>query len=207
MVSAYLYLLFNVPPPYMENLQPAAVTGPVTDSERAYALDALKMTQTNLHQSLADLSATQLGFKPAADRWSIAECAEHIALVETGLLRVAQAGMSAPEEASKRSQIKLSDVDLIKAARSRSFTMNAPDVVVPTGRFGGTDASLVAFDQQRKAAIDFLQNEPADLRTHYFNHFALGLLDIYQVILLMASHVERHRKQIEEVKASPGFPY
>lgn len=190
----------------MENLQPAPVTGPVTDQERAYAIDALTSTRVALRQSINGLTNAQLNYKPAPDRWSIAECVEHIALVERGIFGAIQKGMGYPANPEKRAEIKYSDVDVIKAVRSRSVTLPAPDPFLPTGRFGSTHAALDAFDQQRETAITYVQTVTDDLRTHYFRHIALGWLDSYQAILLLASHGERHRKQIEEVKASPGFP-
>jgi uncharacterized damage-inducible protein DinB len=190
----------------MENLQPKAVTGPVTDDERAYAINSLKTTQANLHQSLEGLSAAQLTYKPTPDRWSIDECVEHIALIEKGIFRAIQTSLQLPSEPDKRASIKVSDVDVVKAVRSRAVTLPAPTPFVPTGRFSSTDAALQAFDEQRTAVIAFTQNVQEDLRTHYFQHIALGTLDVFQAILLMAAHSERHRKQIEEVKATAGFP-
>lgn len=190
----------------MHTLPSTTVTGPVSESERVYALDALTATQTALGQSLADLSAEQFTYKPDPDRWCITECVEHIALVETGLFRAVLAGMSVPADPDRRSRIRVSDVDVIKAVRSRAVTMASPAPFVPTGRFASVTDAQQAFDDQREAAIHFVQTEPGDLRTHYFDHPALGTLDLYQAILVMASHVERHRKQIEELKASLDFP-
>lgn len=190
----------------MENLQPAPVTGPVTDQERAYAIDALQSTRTALRQSINGLTDAQFNYKPAPDRWSIAECVEHIALIESGIFAAIQKGMGYPANPEKRAEIKYSDVAVIKAVRSRSVTLPAPDPFLPTGRFGSTSAAMAAFDQQREAVITYVQTVTDDLRTHYFRHIALGWLDAYQAILLLASHGERHRKQIEEVKAGPGFP-
>ncbi|GAB3642414.1 DinB family protein [Spirosoma arcticum] len=190
----------------MENLQSAPVTGPVTDQERAYAIDALKATKDALHQSLAGLTNAQLSYKSGADRWSVAECVEHIALIERGIFAAIQKGMAYPANPEKRTEIKYSDVDVIKAVRSRSVTLPSPDPFVPTGRFNSVSAALDDFDQQRDAVISYVHTVTDDLRTHYFRHIALGWLDAYQAILLLASHGERHRKQIEEVKASSGFP-
>jgi hypothetical protein len=114
--------------------------------------------------------------------------------------------MDYPANPEKRAELKYSDVDVIKAVRSRSVTLPAPDPFVPTGRFAPINEAMAAFDQQRAAAIVYTQTVTDDLRTHYFRHIALGWLDSYQAILLLASHGERHRKQIEEVKADPGFP-
>lgn len=190
----------------MENLQSAPVTGPVTDSERSYAIDSLNATLANLKQSLEGLSADQLTYKPTADRWSITECVEHIALVEKGIYKAILAGMSVPADPARRATIRVSDVDVIKAVRSRSITMAAPSFFVPTGRFGDVSAALQAFEERRKDTIELVQTVKYDLRTHYFIHPALGTLDAYQAVLVMAAHVERHRKQIDEIKANSGFP-
>ena len=190
----------------MENLQPAAVTGPVTDTERTYALDFLKSSQQNIHQSLSGLSDEQATYTPDTNRWTVAQCVEHIFLVEKGIFRAVMAGMNVATNPEKRSSIRVSDIDVIKSVRSRVVVAPSPAPFVPTGRFPDVDTALNAFDEQRAAAINFIQTNQDDLRTHYFEHFVLGTLDLYQAILLMSSHVERHRKQIEEVKASPGFP-
>ena len=190
----------------MDNLPPTPVTGPVTDAERAYAVDALQTTRISLQQALDGLSTAQLRYKPGPDRWSIAECAEHIVLVEGGIFRAVQISMDRPADPDRRAQINVSDVTVIKAVRSRNATMPAPDPFVPTGRFADLEATLRVFDQQRDAVIEYVRAIGADFRTHYFKHPVLGLLDAYQAILVIASHGERHRKQIKEVKADPGFP-
>lgn len=190
----------------MQNLPPTAVTGPVTEAERTYAIDTLQSTQALLHQAVSSLSPTQLTYRPGADRWSVAECVEHIVLVERGIFRAIQGSMTLPAEPEKRAEIRVSDVDVIKAVRSRTMPIVAPAPFVPTGRYGDTEATLQVFDQQRTAVIDYLQTLAGDLRTHYFAHMVLGTLDAYQAFLLIASHGERHRKQIEEVKTSSGFP-
>jgi hypothetical protein len=33
-----------------------------------------------------------------------------------------------------------------------------------------------------------------------------GSVDVYQVFLMTSAHTARHTKQIEEIKADPGFP-
>lgn len=190
----------------MDNLQPGAVTGPVTEQERDYAVSALNATKDALHQSLAGLTNAQLSYKPANDRWSVAECVEHIALIERGIFAAIQKGMAYPANPEKRAEIKYSDVDVIKAVRSRVVTLPSPDPFVPTGRFNSVSAALDDFDKQRDVVISYVRTVTDDLRTHYFRHIALGWLDAYQAILLLASHGERHRKQIEEVKAGSGFP-
>ena len=190
----------------MENLPANPVTGPVTDQERDYTINALSTTKEALHTSVAGLSVEQLTYKPGPDCWSITECLEHIVLVEKGIFGAVRSGMSGPAEPDKRTEIRVTDVDVIKGVRSRSFKIQAPAPFVPTGRFGDAAGALAAFDEQRAAVIDYVQTVTDDLRTHYFMHMVMGRLDDYQALLLIASHGERHRKQIDEVKTSPGYP-
>jgi len=190
----------------MEDRHPSTITGPVTDAERTYAIEMLLATRDSLRQSLAGLSLAQQQYKPNPDRWSIAECAEHIVLVDRGIFRSLQQGMSAPADAAKRATIKVSDVFVIKAVRSRGTQTTAPLPFVPTGRYATAEEALALFEQQRAAAIEYVETATDDFRTHYFEHPFLGTLDGFQAVLLLASHGERHRKQIEEIKADPGFP-
>ncbi len=44
------------------------------------------------------------------------------------------------------------------------------------------------------------------MRHHYMQHPATGWMDTYPGILLLSAHTRRHRLQIDEVKADPGFP-
>ncbi|TAE26857.1 MAG: DinB family protein [Cytophagales bacterium] len=190
----------------MQNLQPGLSNGPISDAERAYAIDVLQTTQTALHEAVTGLTDAQLNFKPAEDRWSIAENVEHVALVEAGIFGGIQKGMSYPANPDKRAELTLDDVYVVKAVRSRTVSLPAPDPFVPTGQFGSLEGSLAAFDARRAEAIQYTQTVTDDLRTHYFRHIAFGWIDCFQAILLLASHGERHRKQIEEVKTSMGFP-
>ncbi len=190
----------------MENRPPTEPTGPFTNEERAYAINMLKTTQADLHQSLDGLSAHQLSYKPRAERWSVAACVEHIALVEDRIFKGVQVGMEAPADQGKRAEISVSDVDVIKAMRSRKNTRLAPAGTEPTGRFGDAAGALQAFDTLRDAVINFSQNTRQDLRAHYFDNKIFGTIDVFQALLMMANHSERHRKQIEEIKTDTEFP-
>jgi hypothetical protein len=58
----------------------------LTPQERELALKELQRTRDKFLQSIAGLSQKQWTFKPAPDRWSVAEVAEHIAVAESGIL-------------------------------------------------------------------------------------------------------------------------
>jgi hypothetical protein len=63
--------------------QPAPTT--LTPQEREFALKQFETTADNFLKSIAGLSQKQWTFKPAPDRWPIAEVAEHITVSESAL--------------------------------------------------------------------------------------------------------------------------
>jgi uncharacterized damage-inducible protein DinB len=177
----------------------------LSEAERTAAVDLLQRTKADLLASVKGLSASQLAWKTDSTRWSIAQCIEHITLAEIGIFQLQQGAMKAPADPARRAEVKLTDQQVVQFLTNRSRKAEAPAVIRPTGRFPSPDAALQAFGQQRNKTIAYVQTTPDDLRTHYWQHF-IGLVDAYQTILLLAAHGERHRLQIEEVKASAGFP-
>ena len=190
----------------LQEQHPSTITGPASDDEIAYAIEQLESTKTALHDTVRGLSEVQLAAKPDTERWSVAECVEHIVLVEGGIFGRLQHNLQKDDDPAKRAEMQVSDVYLIKALRSRKSGVAAPAPFVPSGRFGSTAAALAAFDEQRNSIIDYVKSAPGNWRTHFFNHMVFGTLDAYQALLLFAGHCERHRRQIEEIKATPGFP-
>src|SRR6267378_2316111 len=59
-----------------------AFAAPLEQGERDRAMSHLHATRKAFLDSVAGLSEAQWNFKAGPDRWSIAECAEHIALSE-----------------------------------------------------------------------------------------------------------------------------
>ena len=72
-------------------------------------------------------------------------------------------------------------------------------------KFGSIDGTLKEFNEKRQAHIDYIKSTKDDLRNSYAAG-PMGTMDAYQVVLFMSGHTERHTKQMEEVKASAGFP-
>lgn len=178
---------------------------PLTPTERTKAVDLFQKTKSAVLQSVNGLSPVQLAFKANPTRWSVADCLEHIALSEVDIFKWQQGAVQGPADASRRSEVKLTDEEVVRLMTNRSGKANAPEVLKPLGKFSTTEAALQTFVQQRDKTIEYLKTTPEELRTHYWKH-PMGLLDTYQALLLLAAHSERHRQQIEEVKTSLGFP-
>jgi len=179
----------------------------LTADERESALKLFQTTHDNFVKSIAGLSEKQWKFKPAPDRWSVSEVAEHITVSESTIMGMIQHMlMQSPAAPEKKEQVKGKDQLILEKVPDRSRKAQAPEMLRPTGRWA-TEAELEkAFEDARKANMDYIRTTNDDLRDHFFDHPAFGTLDGYQWLLLIGTHSARHTKQIEEVKADPNFP-
>jgi hypothetical protein len=158
--------------------------------------------------SVAGLTEAQENFRPAPDRWTVAENAEHISIVNSGFLRLTYKLL---KKAEAEPQPAIADLELLPVTMTDKCELkpgkwSAPEMVLPQG--GVCVADAVA---KNRAVIDDLFNlrarlEMVDLSGQSWNHPLLGQLNLYQWLLLLGEHEERHRLQIEVVKASPSFP-
>src|SRR5215471_13026766 len=179
----------------------------LTADERESALKLFQTTHDNFLKSISGLSEKQWKFKPAADRWSIAEVAEHITVSETTIMGMVQHMlMQSPAAPEKKEQVKGKDQLILEKVPDRSRKAQAPEMLRPTGRWATEAEVAKAFEDARKANMDYIRTTNDDLRDHFYDHPAFGTMDGYQWLLLIGTHSARHTKQIEEVKADPNFP-
>ena len=186
--------------------QPPTST-PLTSQEREAAIKQFETTRDNFLKSISGLSEKQWTFKPAPDRWSVAEVAEHITVSESTLGGLVQQKiMQSPATPQKRDQVKGKDEMILQRVPDRSHKAQAPEFLRPTGRWA-TKADLTkAFEDARASNMNYIRTTNDDLRDHFFDHPVFGTLDGYQWLLLISTHSLRHTEQIEEVKADPNFP-
>ncbi len=157
--------------------------------------------------AIQGVTAEQWNWKPAPDRWSVGEVAEHIVLAE-GLLfgQVTRALASAPNpEWEEKTKGKTEFIERVMAPRMGKA--QAPEAIVPKG--GMTPEQVRAkFDEQRAEIVKFAKTTDAALKEHTAEHPmpVFNTLNAYQWLIYVPLHTMRHDKQIAEVKASPGYP-
>jgi hypothetical protein len=176
----------------------------LTQADREKAEQYLQQTRDGVAEATKGLSDAQMKFKPAPDRWSVAETLEHIVLVEDSLLQnVTDKVMKGPAGAADRDTAKI-DAMVLAMIPDRSHKAQAPPPVIPTDRWTPADA-LDHFLKIRAKTIAFLDSTP-DLRAHASDSPIGQQLDGYEWLLFIAAHSQRHTKQMLEVKADPNFP-
>jgi len=178
----------------------------ITNKERKYAASLMKDTKADLMKSTKGLSETQLNFRAAPDKWSVKECVFHIALSEKNLWDLVETSLKQPANPEKRSEIKMTDEQLVKMMEDRSFKVKTSESFEPkNATWKNIDEALDYFKDLRGEHIKYIKNTTEDLRNHVVK-MPFGSLDCYQVCLMMASHSNRHTQQLNEVKADVNFP-
>jgi hypothetical protein len=174
-------------------------------ADKAKALALLESSKKGVLEATKDLSEAQWNFKPAPEKWSIAECMEHIAasedLIRSTIEEKVMKGAAAPGR-----DLAAIDAGILANVPDRTHKVQAPESLKPTNRFGSPDAAIKHFVESRAKTEEFLRTT-SDLRGHAVDSPAAnGKWDAYEFILLIGAHSERHTKQIEEVKSSAGYP-
>ncbi len=188
----------------------AAATAPMlTSDERDRAVAEFEGSRKMFLDATKGLSPEQWNFKSAPERWSVAECAEHIALSEGFIFGlVTERVLKSPATPEKRDAVKGKDELIVKMLQDRSHKATAPEPIDPRKNPMAPEDSVKLFLDSRAKTIDFIKTTQEDLRDHFFDHPvpAIGTLDGYQWLLLISGHTRRHTLQILEVKADPNFP-
>lgn len=170
--------------------------------------ELLEYLDTKRAAMLAAATAVPAGdwtHRPAPDQWSVGEVCWHLHRVETGVVRllrmhVAEAraqGHPAEDDASS----VLGRLDG-RGVLDRSMRIKAPPQVVPKEN-PTAERALELLTESRdllRAAIADADGVALGRLTQM--HPALGELDMYQWILLVGQHEERHIDQIVEAAAA-----
>jgi hypothetical protein len=184
------------------SVAPAASAGPaLSQHDRDFAMSYYHATGKQILDAVAGLTPAQWAFKPAADKWSIADIVEHLTIVENGLFDFALSGLAQPPVAKTGG---ITDEKVMSMMKDRSQKAEAPAAFRPTGRWTPQDLAR-EFHDRRDRNIVWIQNTQEDLRSHQ-SKTPVGVLDVYQALLMIPAHTERHLAQINEVKAAAGYP-
>jgi DinB superfamily len=184
-------------------LVPAAFAGPMTAGERERLVAHLQMTASWIQDETSHLSKAQLEYHAAPDKWSVIDVLEHLNLAEPIYWKQFQDAMkTAP--AGKKSAA--TDADILWYGIDREqHQMTSPNKIPEKHTPGSADvrARLEAFRKLHAEMLDYARGTNEELRAHILEGEGI---DLYQWLLMISTHAQRHILQIREVKASAGFP-
>ena len=179
----------------------------MTAEERTKVLNWLQESRKEFLAAIDGVSEEQWKWKPAPDRWSVAETAEHIVLAEAGLFGNVQKAISSPVNPAWEERTKGKTELIERVMAPRLGKAQAPEPLVPKG--GMTPAQVKeTFERQRADIAKFATETEVALKqyTAYHPFPVFGTLNAYQWLIYAPLHTMRHDKQIAEVKATAGYP-
>ena len=187
---------------------PLFATDPhMSQDERTQVLKWLDESHQEFYALIDGVSDAQWKWKPAPERWSVGETAEHIVLAEALLFDFVNKAMATAPNPDWEEKTKGKAEFIIRVMPTRQGKAQAPEPIVP--REGLTRAQVKErFEKQRVAIIKFATETQAPLKEHTADHPfpVFGTLNAYEWLIYVPLHTMRHDKQIAEVKATPGYP-
>lgn len=188
------------------------VTHPLSEQEIARARLFIQQTHNAVIGATKGLSNPQWHFKPASDKWSIAENLDHIVAVQERVLGpILEQIANTPALTADRDYPAVDEI-ILTSFSLRLENVPAPATIQPRNDIapGELLKRLTANGNRLAMAVE----EVASVRNHAIEAIPIkiiskgahSLMDGYQWILAAAAHAERHAKQMLEVKADANFP-
>ena len=177
-----------------------ASADPMSQIERERLIAHLEMTQSWLNSEVASLSSAQFNFRPAPDRWTIAEVVQHLAIAEPNYWKLLNDALAQPpQKLAKRA----TDADVLWYGIDRTRREKTSPDENPKGQVINTEQALKTFLAMHAKLLEMARSTNQDLRAHAVPDWGV---DAYQCLLEISTHEQRHILQIREIKASAEFP-
>lgn len=168
--------------------------------ERAALLELLETSKAEFDTLVAGVEGEAWSARPAPDKWSVGEVAEHLLLAEGVIFdRARQALEAEPTADWPAVAAKVGRADILGFTTDRGQQFQAPDGLQPKGEMSREEI-LARFAEARAATLAFVRDTRDPLKAHTSPNPVFDELNVPQWITFLAGHNLRHNQQIAEVK-------
>jgi hypothetical protein len=209
-----IYALFAIQKSQAQQSQytstPVVTTSLWSAQERTILIEKIIGSRQLLLNELAEVNEAQWNFKPAPDKWSIAEVVEHLGLQQDAYYReLSVVSLMAPMP-QYRERVQGLDEKILTYTNQEKKDL-APWMLEPMGRWNSKEKAVGQFVRSHGKIIEFIQETNADFRSLFtFRKYAEGSLwnirDLHQLMLTNVAHTERHVNQIRTIKTLAQYP-
>ena len=173
----------------------------MTEGERQRLVAHFDMTNAWLESEVAGLSDAQLKFKMTPESWSVMEVVEHLAIAEPQYWTTFKESLAKPVQPAFKPQA--TDEGMLWYGIDRTRRTTTGDARVPHGTYPSVNDSMAAFRKLRAEMMQFAKTSQDDLRGR---PYLTASQDLYQWMLMISTHSQRHILQIREIKAHKDYP-
>lgn len=184
----------------------SAADAHMTAEERMKLMNWLADSRKEFLAAIDGVTEVQWKWKPAPERWSVGETAEHIVLAEDSLFGAVKKAVASAPNPDWESKTKGKTEFIERVMAPRLGKAQAPEPLKPQGM---TPAQVrERFEKQRAEIEKFAKDTDVALKEYTVDHPfpVFGTLNAYQWLIYIPLHTMRHDKQIAEVKATAGYP-
>lgn len=184
-----------------------AADAQMTAEEKMKVVNYLEESHKEFLAAIDGVTEEQWKWRPAPNRWSVGETAEHIVLAEGMLFGTVQKAVASPVNGEWETKTKGKTEFIERVMAPRLGKAQAPEALVPQGGMTLAQAKE-RFEKQRAEIMKFATTSDVALKEHTVDHPfpVFGTLNAYQWLIYIPLHTMRHDKQIAEVKATAGYP-
>jgi hypothetical protein len=177
-----------------------------SEDDRKYLLENLIRSREELLKETQSLTKEQWSFKESADRWSINQVVEHIAiwemLLDHEISRALRDGLK-PELYKTASPDSVFTGFIMEEKQHVATDYTKPYTYsVPMGINAGEN-NVAWFLKLRNESIEYLTSTNDDLRSY---NLRPGSPCIHQRYITLFGHCDRHIRQIRKIKQHPSYP-
>jgi hypothetical protein len=171
----------------------------------AEAMGYVEEKRRELFESFAGVDGERLCRRTATDGWSVAEILEHLRMVEAGVARLITKRVGQAKEAGlgeeKSSAPVMSSFDQY-AVMMDGLVLTSPATVQPRANVDISEAleGLEGSREALRAAVVTANGLAIGEIKH--THPVLGEINLYQWLIFLGHHDNRHKKQIERTLKS-----
>jgi hypothetical protein len=168
-------------------------------------MDYVEEKRKELLESFSGTPEDRLNFRVSENSWTVAQILEHLRLVESGVARLIakrvdqarEAGLG--EERSTESVMPSFDSHRERLERA---VLQSPEPVRPRGDVDYREALAGLNSSREVLRASAASANGLALSEIKHTHPILGELDLYQWLIFLGAHEERHRKQIDRTLQS-----
>lgn len=179
----------------------------ISDEERKYALSHLAQSRDRFVKTIESMSDAQWYLRPGPGQWSAAECADHLLQTELYFfMPTVQKMLSEEPNPEKRVEAAGKDRVAVDSMEQRAFKLKGQPWEEKADLQIDREALIRDFTNKRNEFISYLTDADEEFRVHYTYFPGLETIDVYQFILFISAHTNRHTGQIEDIKALDFYP-
>jgi hypothetical protein len=167
------------------------------EASRDHLISELDRSETEFLDTLAEVTEEEANFRAGDASWTILDCVEHAALVETTMCGLVQTRYEVLPEPLIRPDF---EAKLSRNVVRRGRKVEAPESAHPHSRFATLVEATAHFREVRARTRDYVGSCVDDLRARTMAHPFAGTITCFECMLMIVGHPLRHAAQIREIR-------